>query len=329
MSLPNSQESSTSPYNPSFVLDYTGRPSTPVYYNSQEDLPSPVEYIPPPINYVNPNVGIAYQVHNVFQNIQDNFNEIMYTLGGPLDIYILNIEPGDFMVGLDEFFSQIIDKMNASGEMKTLEYEKIRLIEAKLEMEGANVLSHETTNNMFTWIQFVLRQPPTFQQYYFDCFLHDTYYAYDGSNENNNISCPKGIYERLLLAIGDACVMYCTMYKKQNKKKQQKTKKKKTPANTTRGGGGGRKSMFHRCDNPVYRKLLRLFKKEVPDMNDLTKEWSVIFSEDSELSAIQLKQNFIEFMDFKYKLYGLNHMKAIQKRADDLEDAEIFERREF
>lgn len=321
MSSPNSSTSSSSPYSPSFVLDYTGRPSTPVYYHSQEDLPSPTEYVAAPV----PNVGIAYQVHHVFQNIQDNFKDIMNTLGGPVDIYILNIGPSDFMVGLDEFFVQVINNMNENEESRSLHYEKIRLIEEKLDLAGSEVLTRETTNNMFTWIQFVLRQPVSFQQHYIDCFVRDTYHAYDGSRDT--ISCPKGIYERLFLAIGDACVLYCTLYKKPNKK--QKTKKKKNSFNMTRGGGV-KKSTFHRCDNPVYRKLIRLFKKEVPDMNDLTKEWSVIFCSDTnELSAIQLKQNFIDFMDAKYKMYGLNHMKAIQKRADELEEAEIFERREF
>jgi len=49
----------------------------------------------------------------------------------------------------------------------------------------------------------------------------------------------------------------------------------------------------------------------------------------SSISPAQLKQHFIEFMDRKYTLYGLDHMNAINARADELDAADIFENKTF
>ena len=64
-------------------------------------------------------------------------------------------------------------------------------------------------------------------------------------------------------------------------------------------------------------------------MNELTKEWAVIFTgglADS-LTTQQIKDEFIDFMNRKYLLYGIDNSVAIQIRADSFDD--IFERREF
>ena len=283
-----------------------------------------------------PSHALAFHVHNVFDHLRDNFEEIMTTLGGRINISLLQLTNREIMEGLDHFFLLLLsknqggsredrlDQLNAEGQES---YNKLRQITEKLELAGNEHLTFETTNNIFTWIQFVLRQPESFQQHYLECFIRDTYYAYDGLDEMGNISCPKGIYERLLLAIGDACVLYCTQYKK---KKKTKTKTNNTTRKTLIRGGKV-KSTFSRCDHAVYRKLIRLFKKEVPDMNDLTKEWSSILEEDlgKALSPAQLKQHFIEFMDRKYTLYGLDYMNAINARADELDAADIFKNKTF
>lgn len=269
--------------------------------------------------------GIAFHVHNVFENLKENIEEINATLGGRINVYLLQVNRLDIMAGVDNFFHTLLLKfygspLNNEGLSKLYQ---IRQIEHKLELAANEYLTVETTNDIFTWIQFVLRQPDSFQQHYLDCFIGDTFYAFDGFDEGVNISCPKGIYERFLLAIGDACVLYCTQYKKKNNKKKRQTRRNQQI--------GGNKSLFHKCDHPIYRKLIRLFKKEVPDMNDFIKDWSEIFNCDrgQALTPLQLKQDYIEFIDRKYKRYGLDQMTAILKSANDMEAAEIFINKTF
>jgi len=293
--------------------------------------------------------AIAFHVHNVFDNLRDNFEEIMTTLGGSINISLLQLNNHEIIQGLDNFFLVLLSKFHRDAREAYDEfgdhsqkyyqltddgkenYNKLSQITQKLKLAGNEYLTFDTTNNIFTWIQFVLRQPESFQRHYLECFIRDTYYAYDGLEEGGNISCPKGIYERLLFSISDACLLYCSQYKKR-KKKTRKTKGS-SPHKQSRGGStaGKLKSTYHSCDNPVYRKLIQLFKKEVPDMNELTKEWSAIFEGDlgDTLTPSQLKQDFIDFMDRKYKLYGLDQMKAINIRANDLEAADIFKNKAF
>tara|TARA_B110000261_G_scaffold163024_1_gene208008 strand:+ start:892 stop:1914 length:1023 start_codon:yes stop_codon:yes gene_type:complete len=339
---------------------YRTPPSPPPEYNYGDDYNTPRHLLPiqqnqiplpyqPELPILDEYAGIAHHVHNVFANLEDNFEEIMEVLGGRTDLRLLGICSQQFMIGMDNFFLRLLvkfyrdptikayskgglksddDLLNAEGMSN---YEKIKSIELKLELATRYVLTVENTNNMFTWMQFVLRQPDGFQIHYLKCFIEDTYNAYDGPNDKYNISCPKGIYERVLFAISDACVLYCTQYRK--KRKKQKTKNARQPTNGTRGGNKP-ESAFTKCDNPMYRKLIRLFKKEVPDMNDLTKEWSEIFDGDDEsvgysLTPQALKVNFINYLNKKFTMYGLNQITAITKRANELEEAGVFQNKTF
>ena len=299
----------------------------------------------------------AHHVHNVFKNIEDNYDEIINVLGGRIQLEILPmVGPNELISGIDSFFATVIMRKYGTPFRQGEEYAKVNKVLQKLLRAKREYLRDDIRNDIFTWIQFVIRQPDSFQFAYIDCFIEDTFFAYDFSpgsddsdmTEADNTSCPKGISERLLLSVADACVLYCSQYKKQNKKKTKrteknkkaKTKKAKTARRQTARAllsqepvpavmTGGLKSVFAKCDNPTYRKLIRLFKKEVPDMNELTKEWSVIFTGDlaANMTTAQIKKEFIDFMERKYRLYGLNHSVAIQIRADEF-DA-IFERREF
>jgi hypothetical protein len=295
--------------------------------------------------------GMAFHVHNVFENIKDTYEEIMQVLGGRIQLDILQtIGPDELITALDLFFASVISRKFGTPFQQGEEYNKVRKVLHRLYLARREFLNARQRNEIFTWIQFVMRQPDTFQFEYIELFINDTYFAYDGAS-GDNISCVKGISERLLLSIADACIMYCIQYKKKNKKKTRQTEKnkkatKRAKARTARNDRmtarnerlsqttqmeitGGQKSAFVRCDNAIYRKLIRLFKKEVPDMNDLTKDWNVIFTGElaETMTTAQIKQSFIDFMDRKYKLYGLNKLVAIHKRADEFD--EIFERREF
>ena len=339
--------------------------------NSQEDLPSPVPYISP--DRTPPNIGydlvyhneaeneqrrqtqqeeqahqngMAWQVHNVFENIKDTYEEIMEVFGGRIKLDILHaIGPDDLINGLDLFFASVISRKYGTPFQQGDEYNKLQQVLQRLYLTKNEFLGVSQRNEIFTWIQFVMRQPDSFQFEYIDLFINDTFFAYDGGDDK--LSCPKGISERLLLSIADACILYCIQYKKKNKKKTKQTEKNKTKKKNTKTRARtarnvetvqpmtgvseitGGKSAFAQCDNATYRKLIMLFKKEVPDMNELTKDWSVIFTGElaHTMTTAQIKQSFIDFMERKYKLYGLNKSAAIKKRADEFD--EIFERREF
>jgi hypothetical protein len=265
--------------------------------------------------------GDAYHVHNVFDNIRDNLSEISTTLGNPtLNFNTFNTY---FRITPSQFINYLLEHVFTNNSTQRIT--NVSKVLHKLYNARVNYMSETHINTMFICTQFVLRQSIVFQQHYFDCFLEDTYNAYDGDENMDNISCPKGIYERFLFAIADACILYCTEFKKKRKRKQN-SKKKKSKHNSTLGG---QKSMYNTCDNPKYIKLIRLFKKEVPDMNELTKEWSSIFEEDEgkTMTAEQLKSHFIEFMNRTYKRYGINKKIEIEKYATDFEYA--FRNREF
>uniref|UniRef100_A0A6C0HJ94 Uncharacterized protein n=1 Tax=viral metagenome TaxID=1070528 RepID=A0A6C0HJ94_9ZZZZ len=277
-------------------------------------------------------LGIAFEVHNAFENIKENYEKIIQEMGGRIYLDILTtIGPDELVKGLDLFFAEIIAKRDNTPLREGEEYKKLKKILIRLLLAKNEVLNGHFLNEIFTWFQFVMRQPESFQFQYATYFIEDTISAY-----SDEMSCVKGIRERLLLSIADACILHCFEFKKKHKRKTKKaTKKHKANQKTAKKLakvatlGGGSPSKFRKCDNPLYRRLIRLFKKEVPDMNELTKEWSVIFTKETPMTPAQLKQDFIDFMDRKYKLYNIDNFAAIQKRAVELEQAGIFENKEF
>ena len=276
-----------------------------------------------------PHLAIAFEIHNAFANIKDNYERIIQELGGRIYLDILStIGPNELVEGLDLFFAEIIAKRDNTPLREGGEYKKLERVLTRLWYAKNEVLSRHFCNEIFTWFQFVMRQPESFQFHYATCFIEDTLSAY-----SDEMSCVKGIRERLLLSIADACILHCFQFKKKHKRKtKHATKKHKSRQKTAKKTllRGGSPSKFRKCDNPLYRRLIRLFKKEVPDMNELTKEWSVIFTKETELmTPAQLKQDFIDFMERKYKLYNVDNYAAIRMRADDLEKADIFKNREF
>lgn len=271
--------------------------------------------------------GIAFHVHDVFDSIRDNAYEIMDSLGGPHpDLYIFQIGPKELLTGFYEWCVRILRKHYSSPKLE-IEMDKLLKIIQKLELAKQEYLQSENISIIFTAIQFVIRQPDVFQKYYVDLFIEDTFNAYHGKDDT--ISCPKGIVERIIFAIADACLLYCVTYKKKRKPKKNKTRKTTRSNNTTRGGV----SQYKKCDNPLYRKLIRLFKKEVPDINVLTSEWARILDDTegiANMTAAELKINFIDFMTRKYKSYGLTQQtEKIKERADHFEELLVFEKKAF
>ena len=286
--------------------------------------------------------GRAYQIHNVFTNINDNMDGIIKTMGGKLTIYPLDLSKDAFFNCMKiSFYECFLDGPYTKEQVDTFKEQLFQILEKLWNSDfiKAPLKPYDgPCDNIFTWHQFVLRQPQEFKSHYIECYLKDTYYAYNADN-GDGISCIEGIYERMLTSIGDACVLYCTEFQKKKKKKNKKNKTKtnnktkKTKPNRSRStqSGGTYQSQFRKCSDPTYRKLIKLFKKEIPDINDFTQEWSKIFDDESSknMSDANLKMHFITFMNRKYSLYGLNNEKAVLKRAQELEEANIFENREF
>jgi hypothetical protein len=257
-------------------------------------------------------------------------------MGGKLTIYPLDLSKDDFFNCMkNSFYECFLDGPYTNEEVNTFKEQILQILEKLWNSVfiTAPLKPYDgPCDNIFTWHQFVLRQPQEFKSHYVECYIKDTYYAYNADN-GDGISCIEGIYERMLTSIGDACVLYCTEFQKKKKKKKKQNKTKKTKSNSSRSTqyGGTYKSQFRKCSDPTYRNLIKLFKKEVPDINDFTQEWSKIFDDKSsiKMSVADLKRNFITSMNRKYSLYGLNNETAVLKRAQELEEANIFENREF
>ena len=301
--------------------------------------------------------GVAFHVHRAFNNIRENLAEIMETLGG-VDPNLYK-EQNDMLNEFYWFCSDVLhddlpvkrkeaeSRLNGKkleDELKTIDdnfetsQKELKGIISKLG-DNPNTLSQGNISNMTTWLNFLLQQPPLFQIHYVEIFIPDTYHAYDGMTDT--ISCIPGILERMLFSIADACILHCLHFKKkQRRKPKSSTKKRKDreknkerikQAKRKTAMKGGARSLYKLCDNLVYRKLIRLFKKEVPDLNSLSKDWAVIL-DDKEIAAMtpdNLKQHFIEFMVRQYERYGIKQTDQINKRADEYEEAQVFLRKEF
>lgn len=324
-------------------------------------------------------IGTAFHVHEAFDNIRENLPEITETLGGldpNLDMnqgYLLDmiLRYCNYVLE-DHYYAEVkeaedmYNKDNNKEKLdKTLEF-LLKKFEGNLNkipkiLDKLGYIDDSLTDANISYInmlfQFVFQQPDIFQANYVETFIGDTYHAYDGTE--NTISCVNGITERMLLSIGDACMMYCTMFKKKHRRKPKSATKKKNDrdknkarkklANRKTVIKGGRASLYKRCDNPVYRKLIWLFKKEVPDINSLSQKWAAsIFIDDyhqdpkldtitlnqkrrklAEMNAVDLENDFVTFMVNEYKRYGLTQTAQILKKANEYKEAHVFERKAF
>lgn len=317
---------STTPSESSYVSSLPEGPSPVDLTNFDPTLADMLHYTP---QDESPIEGNAYLVHNAFNNIKDNFPKISKALGKPTISFkkfneMFMVLQDQFMMYLqDHFFRMLIGRKTNSSQDRQEYLEQVEQILQKL-YEAGNFVSSETMNNMFNWSQFVLRQPTDFQIAYFDCFLEDTYNAYD--SDTDGISCPKGIYERMLFSIGDACVIYCTEYEK---KKKSATKKSNSGSSKKNKTVGRFNSLYSNCEKSKYIKLIKLFKKEIPEMNDLIQQWSSILDRDEgkNMEPKLLKENFIAFLKNTYLRYGIDNTKKINQMAEDLDY--VFKNKEF
>ena len=144
-------------------------------------------------------------------------------------------------------------------------------------------------------VDFVMKQPKEFIEFYIRAFIQDCYHAYIGEH---TLSCVKGIIERFVFIVGDAAFAMCP----------------------------------DDCENNTYVELQKLFGKKA-DKNELTQLWANAYLESDELknmSKEQRKEHYINFMKNEYKkrdLLGDENKQIIQKEADNLDY--VFESLQF
>ena len=310
-----------------------------------------------------PQPGVAFHVHDAFEHIRENLPEITKTLGGldpELDMtqeYLLDMISSYFFYVLEDHYYKEVEQAEVEyihdkeHLEKTLDRLYLAYIRNKTELPlilsklNYSTLASEDISHINTWLEFVTNQPESFQANYVETFIGDTFHAYEGNTDT--ISCVKGIIERFLLTIAEACLMHCSMFKnKQRKKSATKRKQDRIKNKTRKKQKGGRTSLYRRCDNPVYRKLIRLFKKEIPDINRLSQKWAAsVFIDDYDqkpgvdiehyrkklaaMSAADLERDFIAFMEKEYKRYGLTQTAQIREKANEYREAQVFERKAF
>jgi hypothetical protein len=165
--------------------------------------------------------------------------------------------------------------------------EKLNLAEYSREPKTINIIGKT--------VDFVLKQPDEFIEFYINAYIQDCYNAY----QNGEMSCVGGIVERFYMIIGDAAYAMCP---------------------------------DENCNNPIYTELLTLFGKKI-DKNELTQEWAEKYLESDEIknmSKSERKQHYIDFMKSKYKELDMldeTTENLINKEADNIDY--VFESLQF
>jgi surface protein len=148
----------------------------------------------------NPNEGIAYQVHNAFNVIQ--FQKLFELISNKIDNYSKAQSFNYFMISeLQTILSSYTE------EDKTELTERFNRLTPKIESIDYNTdfkmnPNPSGINAFFTIINFVKKQEKHYQDNYIKFFINDSYNAYNSGSDN--ISCVKGIKERLIFALGQA-----------------------------------------------------------------------------------------------------------------------------
>ena len=144
-------------------------------------------------------------------------------------------------------------------------------------------------------LSFVSVQNPKFKKDYFVSFIQDSYEAYTAAQNDDTISCPKGILERFVLSLHTASILSC-------------------PEN------------FSKCPEP-FNKLIRILCSAVNvqiDWGDLQKNWYKSFNI-RDVPQEDRKQHYIDYMTRIVSDICLDD--AIENKIK--EDADILEKGEL
>ena len=247
-----------------------------------------------------PQEGVAFEIHNVFQNIDmDKYREIVKTVAkesGPRGRHDI--------ASIKRVLEAIIVR-NFPMNNRALAKTKLDAILRRLQNSGK--LNQDAVMKLVSdTIEFVLDQPTEFRVFYVTSFIQDCYHAYAQPSgqpyqTEQGMSCVKGIVERFVWIVGDAAQAMCT----------------------------------ETC-TPLYQQLLNVFGKSKLDLNELTQQWNSdvletdAFQDKAKKTKEQVKQSFIQYMKEKYSAVGMwipSIQALVEKRADELDY--VFEGRMF
>ena len=139
----------------------------------------------------NLNTGIAYHVHNRFNEI--DMNKLIELINnGKITTY-----PENFIAFIKNELQTMIDNYDESDkpQLQTM----FNGLQNKIRDMTFN---KEDMNLYYTIINFVKRQDKKYQDNYIKVFLNECSNAYEGSGDNT--SCVRGIKERIVFALGQA-----------------------------------------------------------------------------------------------------------------------------
>jgi uncharacterized protein YjbI with pentapeptide repeats len=229
--------------------------------------------------------GVAYEIHNAFDKIN-------------IDKYYKIIDQDDnktydnVVEYVQDLFTKFINQ-HFTEEDKTNSIEGLNQILEKLSLSESRNIHNKLIGKS---VDFVMKQPKEFIDFYIRAFIQDCYHAYSGED---GLSCVKGIIERFVFITGDTAFAMCP----------------------------------DDCANKTYTDLKKLFGKNKADKNELTQQWANTYLESDELqnmSKEQRKEHYINFMENEYKTRELlsdENKQMIQKEADNLDY--VFESLQF
>lgn len=236
----------------------------------------------------------AYQIHRASAKINlDKYLQIINVNTGSNYGNITDYVRSKFVPLITRLFSNIpIEEDRISPKDQAI-VELNRILERLNSADYSN--EPKNINIIGKTVDFVLKQPDEFIEFYINAFIQDCYNAY----QDGQMSCVAGIVERFYMIIGDAAYAMCP---------------------------------DENCNNQTYIELLTLFGKKI-DKNELTQEWAEKYLESDEIknmSKSERKQHYINFMKSKYNdldMLDETTEKLINIEADNLDY--VFESLQF
>jgi len=155
----------------------------------------------------NNNVGIAYQVHNRFAQIDlPRLFSLINNGSTTLKHYTESIRFQEYIINvLTELVNNYRNGDETRNEERSELEHKLDLLKTKIDFIQFSDSEYDTKDAYYTILEFVKSQPRDFQDNYIYFFIKDSAEAYEqrpgDQNEANQISCGAGIRERLLTSL--------------------------------------------------------------------------------------------------------------------------------
>ena len=151
--------------------------------------------------------GIAFQVHDVFKNI--NSDDLLAIIGAEVPAHYDSTS-----ISFNNYISttilRLLETVENADERTNLDA-RYRAIAASIRVIEMRAIPQAKIDLAYAALLYVLGQDQAFQQIYIKEFLTQCSEAYGGFNPLSaieNISCPIGIFERIILSLSPAASQY-------------------------------------------------------------------------------------------------------------------------